>query len=187
MPKAKLPQRSRAEMAKLRERAKELYFAYNTHQQICEVLKLDSRSLTDWRRAEGWDAEREGIERGIIEDAFSARKMSLARVTHLTTDQLERALKHLRDRPEPPTLNEAEKLSAIISALDKILRLDLGRSTENVVVQQTVHHTVESIRERLAADPVLGAAIEAAKAVPALPPPQQQSLLEIAEAELVDA
>lgn len=158
------PIRSDTELEELRARGKSLYFSYIPFNDVARELNVSAAVLADWRKKEGWDVEREGIERGILEDAFGARRMSLSRITKMTTDLLERGLKHFSDRVEPPTLAEAEKLSIIIGNLDKILRLDMGKATDNVAVQSTVKHTVEDVRARLAADPVIGYAIEAAGA-----------------------
>ncbi len=158
------PIRSEDELAQLRARAKELYFSYTPHNDIAKELGVSAATVADWRKKETWDVTRDGIERGILEDAFGARRMTLSRITKLSTELLENALKKLANRVEPPTLAEAEKLSIIVGNLDKILRLDMGKATENVSVAGTVAHTVEEIRARLAADPVLGYAIEAAGA-----------------------
>lgn len=159
-PRSTKPIRSSTELAELRTRGKELYFSYVPHNDIAKELGVSAATVADWRRKEGWDIEREGIERGILEDSFGARRMSLSRITKMTTELLEKGLKHFSDRIDPPTLAEAEKLSIIIGNLDKILRLDMGKATDNVAVAATVQHTVEDIRARLAEDPVLGHAIQ---------------------------
>lgn len=162
MAKSTKPVRSEDELAELRARGKDLYFSYTPFNDIAKQLGVSAATVADWRKKESWDLTRDGIERGIIEDAFGARRMTLSRVTKMTTELLERSLKRLNDRVEPPTLAEAEKLSIIIGNLDKILRLDMGKATDNVSVAASVSHTVEEIRARLAADPVLGYAIEQA-------------------------
>lgn len=156
--------KSSEELTQLRTRGKELYFSYVQHNDIAKELGVSAATIADWRKKEGWDLEREGIERGLLEDSFGARRMSLSRITKMTTDLLETGLKRFSERNEPPTLAEAERLSVIIGNLDKILRLDTGKATENVAIQGSVAHTVEEIRERLSQDPVLGYAIAAAGA-----------------------
>lgn len=162
MAKSNKPIRSEGELVELRARAKDLYFSYTPFNDIAKELGVSSATVSEWRKKESWDLTRDGIERGILEDAFGARRMTLSRITKLSTDLLEKSLKRLADRVEPPTLAEAEKLSIIVGNLDKILRLDMGKATDNVNVQSTVSHTVEEIRARLASDPVLGFAIEQA-------------------------
>jgi hypothetical protein len=163
-PRNPKPVRSSTELAELRTRAKELYFTYVPHNDIAKELGVSAATVADWRKKEGWDIEREGIERGILEDSFGARRMSLSRITKMTTELLEKGLKHFSDRVDPPTLAEAEKLSIIIGNLDKILRLDMGKATDNIQVAASVQHTVEDVRARLALDPVLGHAIALAGA-----------------------
>lgn len=160
--KSSKPIRSEAELVELTARAKDLYFSYTPFNDIAKQLGVSSATVADWRKVGGWDVTREGIERGILEDAFGARRMTLSRITKMSTDLLEAALRRLSDRVEPPTLAEAEKLSVIVGNLDKILRLDMGKATDNVAVQTTVQHSVEEIRARLQADPVIGYAIEMA-------------------------
>lgn len=154
----------------LKARAKELYFSYHSHNEISQQLAIQSSQLSEWRKVGGWDIEREHLERGLIEDSFGARRLSIARICKLSIDQLERSLKHISDRSQPASLAEAEKISIIVSNLDKILRLDMGKSTENVAVSAQVTHTVEDIRAKLAQDPVLGAAIAAASKPKVVPP-----------------
>jgi hypothetical protein len=158
------PIRSPEELDELRARGKQLFLGYRHKKDIAAELGVTPATVGDWDKREGWSIEREGIERGVLEDEFGARRMSLSRITKLTTELLENSLKRLADRVEPPTLSEAEKLSVIIGNLDKILRLDTNRPTDNVAIASTVTHTVEEIRARLAEDPVLGYAIQAAGA-----------------------
>jgi hypothetical protein len=160
--KSSKPIRSEAELAELRKRGRELYLTYVPFNDIAKELCVSASTLSDWRKSAGWEIERDGIERGILEDAFGARRMTVSRIVKTTTDVLERGLQAIANRVEPITLAEAERLSVILGNLDKILRLDTNRPTDNIQIASTVTHTVEDIRARLAADPVLGMAIEAA-------------------------
>jgi hypothetical protein len=140
------------------------------HNAVAHELGINSVTVATWRKEGLWDVERDGIERGLIEDSFGARRLSLARICKLSVDQLERGLKHLADRNSPPTLAEAEKISIIVSNLDKILRLDMGKATENIAISAQVAHTVEEVRDRIAADPILGAVIQAGMKPKEVPP-----------------
>jgi hypothetical protein len=179
MAKPKLkPIRSDTELAELKVQAKNLFFAYATNVDIGHELGLTARMVADWRKEGLWDIERDGIERGLIEDSFGARRLSLARITKLSVDELERGLRHISNRVEPATLSELEKLSMIVGNLDKILRLDMGKSTENIAVAAQVHHTVEDIRAKLAADPILGSAIKDARLPKAVVPKTEFTVVE---------
>jgi hypothetical protein len=135
------------------ERAKNLYFQYRSLNQIAQDLGVSTAQLSRWRRDGEWLAERENAERGLIEDGFSQRKLTIARIMNATTDQIERALTHITKRTEPPTLAEAEKLSFILSNLDKVARLDAGKATENVNIQAKLEMSAEKIREIIQSDP----------------------------------
>lgn len=109
--------------------------------------------LTRWRREDNWLIEREAHERSLLEDGFGARKMTIARIMNTTTEQLERGLRFIAARAEPPTLPELEKMSTILANLDRIGRLDAGKSTENINVQAKLEMTAEGIRKIILADP----------------------------------
>jgi hypothetical protein len=72
---------------------------------------------------------------------------------NVTTEQLERALHHIAMRAEPPSLPEAEKLSTILANLDRIGRLDTGKSTDNIAVAAKLEMTAEAVRKVIFSDP----------------------------------
>lgn len=144
--------------AETKARAKDLYFQWKSHNDICEELKLSSSVLAKWRTDEGWDAERKALDEGMIADLFQGRKLKMAKLAEMSINQLERGLLHLKERHEPLSLGEMEKLSVILSNLDKITRLDLNRATENVAMNINVQGqlTVDRIREIMTQDPFVG-------------------------------
>ncbi len=142
-----------AELAEIQSKAKDLYVQYKSLNEISQQLGVSVAQLTRWRRDQNWLIEREAAERGLIEDGFSSRKLSIARIMNMTTTELERGLRHIAGRAEPPTLPELEKLSTILSNLDKIGRLDAGKSTDNVNVQAKLEMTAEGIRKIILSDP----------------------------------
>lgn len=136
-------------------RAKELYFTYRPHNEICAELKISSSLLAKWRTEESWDLERKNLDEGRINDLFAGRKLKLAKLADISVNELERGLLALRERHLPLTLSEMEKLSTILTNLDKITRLDLNRATDNVAVNLNVNGqlSVERIREIVHQDP----------------------------------
>jgi hypothetical protein len=146
-------QSKNAALADQQAKAKELYFQYSSLHEISKQLSVSIAQLSRWRKEGGWLIERESLERGIIEDGFSRRKLTVARIMNVTTEQLERALKFISERQAPPTLPEAEKLSMILSNLDKIGRLDTGKATENLAVAAKLEMTAEDIRKIILSDP----------------------------------
>lgn len=141
------------DLARTQEQARDMYVEYKSINEISQALSVSVAQLTRWRRDQNWLLEREAAERGLLEDGFSKRKLTIARIMNTTTDQLERGLRHIAGRAEPPTLPELEKMSTILANLDRIGRLDAGKSTENINVQAKMDMTAETIRKIILADP----------------------------------
>lgn len=140
---------------KLEYAAKSLFFAYRTINDISNQLNIPEHRITHWRKTRNWPAEREVLERALIEDGFAERKLTVSKLTNLSVTLLEKGLVHLMKRTEPPSLAELEKLSLILANLDKITRLDSNKSTENIaVIAKAIVPTREELRMLLAADPM---------------------------------
>ncbi len=133
--------------------AKTLYFSHANLADVSRATGLSIKVLRNWKVKEGWDAEREDEDRSIIETAFGARKVSLAKVTKISSDQLLRGLEHLAKRLDPPTLDEMQKLAMILGSLDKTVRLDSNQSTENIALSAKIQLTAEEIRQVILEDP----------------------------------
>ena len=134
-------------------RGKALYFEYRSLNEIAQQLSVSTSQISRWRKEQGWLIEREHIERGLIEDGFSRRKLTIARIANATTDLIEKAIAHVTRRAEPPTIAETEKLSLILSNLDRIGRLDVGKATENIAVHAKLDMNADAIRRIILADP----------------------------------
>lgn len=133
--------------------AKDLYLSHASKSEISRALGVSTKTVAKWIKDGEWATEREDEDRGIIESAFAARKLTVAKLARTTADQLVRAVDHLVARKEPPNLQEAEKLSLILSNLDRIGRLDAGTATDNIAVIQQVKMTIEDVRAEIAKDP----------------------------------
>ncbi len=143
---AKIPDEVRAQ-------AKDLFMKRHDLNDISSRLKVSTAALGRWRTQDGWLAERMEGERGLLEDGWQNRKIQIAMILNASVEQIDRGIKHLRDRIDPPTLQEVEKLSVIVANLDKIARLDAQKSTENLSIQASVSLNIEQIRDIITSDP----------------------------------
>lgn len=140
-----------------RERAKELFLSYATAISISRQLGVSVTTISKWKDEGDWNTVRKNADLELIDDTFSVKRVSLARITKVTTEQIERGLKVIADRFEAPSLREMESLTNILANLDKISRLDSGKATEHVAVQLggSIDLSVDKIREIIKADPFL--------------------------------
>lgn len=143
--------------------AQKLFFEHSSLADISRATGATIKTIKSWRDKAGWLTQREDQDRGLLEDAFGARKVTLARLLRSTADQLLRGVEHIQNRPDPPTLDETVKLSMVLSNLDKLARLDTDRSTENVAVKAQVALTAEQIRKAISEDPFFDVTPEAAE------------------------
>lgn len=138
-----------------RNRAKQLFLSYASTSAISKELGVSQATVVKWRDDNDWETARKNADRELIDDTFSVKRVSLARITKVTTEQIERGLKVIADRFEAPSLKEMESLTNILANLDKISRLDSGRATENVAVQVggNLDLTVDKIKEMIMSEP----------------------------------
>jgi predicted transcriptional regulator len=138
-----------------RNRAKQLFFSYASTAAIAKEMGVSQATVVKWRDENDWETARKNADRELIDDTFSVKRVSLARITKVTTEQIERGLKVIADRFEAPSLKEMESLTNILANLDKISRLDSGKATEHVSigVQGTLDLTVDKIKEMIMNEP----------------------------------
>jgi hypothetical protein len=137
----------------LKAQARDLYLSRRPKGEISRALGVSPRTVSKWAREEGWELEREDADKSLIDDNFAARKITVATIARLSADQVLRAVQHINDRPDPPSLMEAEKLAILLGALDKIGRLDSGKATDNVALQGAVKLTLDQVRAAINSDP----------------------------------
>lgn len=146
---------SSAEPRDKKAEARNLFMERRTPQEICALVGVTPSTLARWRRDGEWEVEREQVELSLNDDGSLTRRLTISRIGKLTADQIERCVVAIGQRLEPPTLDEGLKLSTILANLDRISRLDAGKSTENVAVKHTVQMTANEIRDVLLADPFM--------------------------------
>lgn len=133
--------------------AKDLFFSHATLADVSRATGVNLKTLKKWKSDDDWELEREDDVRGLMENAFGARKVTIAKIIKTAPELLLKGLEYLAQRPDPLTLDEQVKVSAIIGNLDKISRLDAGKSTENISVQVAAKVSVEDVRKIFAEDP----------------------------------
>lgn len=146
-----------------RERSHEMFLQGANLPEIARATGISMTTLKTWSTrgdagpAPGkisWAVEREEIDRSFIEDSFVKRRNTTARAANIAIEQQERGLKALSEREMPPTPSELERLASVHNSLDRIARLDSGKSTENLNVAAKIKLEVEDIRAILKADPL---------------------------------
>lgn len=135
--------------SKLLEKAKRMYMEYVPVTKIAEELKINRTSIHHYVDSY-WKEEREINRLELLDYMTSGKKKDLMSMTGSSIKIIARALEDLSKRDEPPSIREAAKVSEILSALDKITRLDENRPTE---ITSDQPFTVVEIREKLLLDP----------------------------------
>lgn len=133
------------------EQAHDLFLAHSTLADISRATGCTTDILKRWRKENDWFIEREDEDRGIIDSNFNARKVSIAKLLKMTSDELLRGVSAIASRSLPADLEEAVKLAAILGNLHKVAQLDNNKPTENLAIAGTF--TVEDARKAILEDP----------------------------------
>ncbi len=136
-----------------KQRALDMYLSHNSVADIARVLNVGTVTITRWKKQGDWAIQREESDRALLEDTFATRKLTIARIAQTSAEQVHRGLKYIAERPEPPSVQETERIASILANLDKINRLDMGKSTDNVAVAANVKVSIDEIRKIVSSDP----------------------------------
>lgn len=139
----------------VRDKAKALYFDHIPINDIAHQLQISTAIISKWRGDDNWAALRGAAVDGYLDDISSGRAIRLSKIQAKGLDALDRAVTAAQQRVDPLTLSEAEKLGNVMTILDKLQRLDRGKSTENhaVKVEVSGQVSVDKIREIFLNDP----------------------------------
>lgn len=129
--------------------AKELYMSFKAIKDISEQCSIPYRTLLYHCRK--WEKERDMVRKVILKDLAENKKAVLVSLTGNSLDCIDRAILTLKERSKPPTIIEARNLTAIVSEIDRILRLDDGEPTD--IISQHKPATVIELKQKLKADP----------------------------------
>jgi hypothetical protein len=145
------------EKAEALARAKQMYLDYCPMHIIAERTGL-GRGVLQYHATEdrpiSWATERKERERSLVDAAFASKKPLLAELSQMTLTQIKRGLEHISKRTLPPNVDEMRRLSDIITAIDKIGRLEVGGPT-SITQVQVAPMTVADVRKVIQADPLL--------------------------------
>jgi hypothetical protein len=143
-----------------RAEARRLYMEHGNYEFVGNSLKLLPEIIRRWgmRGDNGvsWATQREEAARAVLEDGFARRKLTVAAAANLAPEIVRRGLEAIAARNQPPSATELERIMTVHTALDRIARLDAGKSTENHAVKAEVKLSLEEIQKILRADPLLG-------------------------------
>lgn len=129
--------------------AKELFMAFKPMKDIAEHCSIPYRTLL--YHSKKWENERDMVRKVILKDLAENKKAVLVSLTGNSLDCIDRAIKTLKERAKPPTIQEARNLTNIVSEIDRILRLDDGEPTD--IISQHKPATVIELKQKLKADP----------------------------------
>ncbi len=141
-----------------RARARELWLKSGDFTEVATKTGVSVDTLRKWatRGHNGitWQTERQETIRGVLEDGFSKRKLTVSAAATLSTDLALEALKTISQRGIPLSTRELESVTNVATAFDKMSRLDGGQSTDNVAVNARIKISIDEIKEILKADPL---------------------------------
>lgn len=140
-----------------RKRARELFLTRTPTAQIAAEIGCSTDRVLKWAEQGenkiSWYTAREEAERSLLEDGFGKRKRLNSLSADQASDLVQRGLDHLAARDQPLTANELERVMNVQAMLQKELRLDSGKSTENVAVAATIKMSAEEVRKAILEDP----------------------------------
>lgn len=146
-----------------RAAARKLFLEHTPPAKIAELVGCSVDRVADWANQGenkiSWHTQREESDRGLLEDGFGRRRRINSRSADIAADQIHRGLEYLSQRDQPLTAAELERVANVQTMLQKEIRLDTGKATENLAVQATVKMSAEEIRQAILEDPFFVAAV----------------------------
>lgn len=135
------------------QKAKELYFQYYPVVQIAKDTGI-KRSTVQYHVNARWKEERNIAKQDLLLALFEGKEESLTKITDFSIRALEKAVKEVATRAEPPSMAEARSIVTVLEKIDQILTKDReNSSTEDNIPEKREALSVEDIKKRLNADP----------------------------------
>ena len=93
----------------------------------------------------GWKADRERLEDEAIDALISEKREDMEKILHLSSNIIMRILARYEAKEAPDTIEEANRISQLMTNVHKVLRLEGDKPTE--IVKET--HSMEDIMAQL--------------------------------------
>ena len=129
--------------------AKTLYMDFKPLKEIASETGINYRTLL--YHSKKWTGERNLVRNELLKEITDNKKTVLTSLTGNSLDCIDRAIKELKERRQPPSIQEARMLTNIVAEIDKILRLDEGSPTDIIAEHRPA--TIIELKEKLKKDP----------------------------------
>ena len=138
------------------------YLSYVPVSQIAEKYDIPRTSL-DYHVKQRWFTEREMLRSELFATFAAGKQTEFVGISSKSLTILEKGLKYLAERSEPPTVKEMAQVSKIFESMDKIMRLEAGDPT-SITAEKPL--SIKQIKEELnSADPFATKEIEVVEIV----------------------
>jgi len=118
-------------------------------------VNLDSIKWHVNRKKDNWRDEREGHEKQVLAEFTGNKKAKLVKISKLSLKVMEKALEGLENQ-EDISIQDARNVSTILESMDKIIKLDEGKPTENRGIIENKPTSPQELKKRLSeVDPFL--------------------------------
>lgn len=111
------------------EDMKKMYIEHYPLTHIAEKYDI-SRQSVSYHANKYWKEERDLMKADLFNHFSDTKKSSFVKISQDAIDVMTRALSHIKNNVEAPTLKDAKAAAEVISALDKIIRLDENKPTD---------------------------------------------------------
>jgi hypothetical protein len=126
--------------------AKKMYMQYRSHKDIMSATGIGRQSLTH-HIGTSWKNERELMKREVFDALAEGKRAAIAQITSDAIYSLQRFFREIASGESPLDARSAEKVSNILTNIDKIMRLDDGSPTE--IVETINPATMKELKETL--------------------------------------
>lgn len=122
--------------------AKRLFLGHKPLKEIEQITGIKRDSLRQYAygkrdpgiddQAETWLFERRQLDQESFEALMDGKHSIISEIGCLSLELIRNCLKAKLEEGVPPSISEAQDIAQVFSSFDKIMKLDLGKPTENV-------------------------------------------------------